>query len=177
MPQGLRLLRANTDSFIVISGSSFLRNAVRRSHRPRSHLPCRAEMHSIRNAFPSCHRECSASHQRVLFCLRCSDMVSSPIGIVPKPIVSKLSQRPCWLSFCPQRYLSSENQDSLPPPTSPFLPTTSHGPSADRLIGKAVFHFNSKDIAQGLIPPPFHFVHKPSHRAIGNSLLASARLP
>ncbi|XDB53005.1 hypothetical protein AB1E18_006532 [Capra hircus] len=34
MPQGLRLLRANTDSFIVISGSSFVRNAVRRSHRP-----------------------------------------------------------------------------------------------------------------------------------------------
>ncbi|KAG5213455.1 hypothetical protein R6Z07F_002579 [Ovis aries] len=55
-PQGLRLLRANTDSFIVISGSSFVRNAVRRSHRPRSQLPCGAEMHSVRNAFPSCHR-------------------------------------------------------------------------------------------------------------------------
>ena len=47
----------------------------------------------------------------------------------------------------------------MPPLTSPFCPTTSHGPSAYRLIGKAVFHFNSKDIAQGLIPPPFHFVH------------------
>ena len=99
MPQGLRLLRANTDSFIVISGSSFLWNAVRRSHRPRSHLPCRAEMHSIRNAFPSCHRECSASHQRVLFCLRCSDTVSSPIGTVPKPIVSKLSISTPLLAF------------------------------------------------------------------------------
>lgn len=48
----------------------------------------------------------------------------------------------------------------------------------DRLIGKAVLHFNSKDIAQGLIPPPcFTLCRTPSHRAIGNSLLASSRLP
>ena len=122
-PQALRLLSANIDSFIAISGSSFV----------QSHPRCRAEMHSLRSAFPSCHRQYSASHRRVRFCLQCSDKVLSPVGIVPKAIVSKLSiSTPGWLLFCPQRYLSSENQDSLPPPTSPFCPTTSHGPSADR---------------------------------------------
>ncbi|KAI4542051.1 hypothetical protein MG293_007430 [Ovis ammon polii] len=38
LPQTLRLLSANIDSFIAMPGSSFVRNALRRSHRPR-HRP------------------------------------------------------------------------------------------------------------------------------------------
>ena len=133
-PQALRLLSANIDSFSAISGSSFVRNTLQRSHRPKSHPHCRAEIHPVRNAFPSCHREYFANHRRVFFCLQCSDKVSSPIGIVPKPIISKLSISTPMLAFVLSSTLSSETQDSLPPPTSPFCPTTSHGPSAYRLI-------------------------------------------
>lgn len=56
-------------------------------------------MHSVRNAFPSCHRQYSASHRRVLFRLQRSDKVSPPVGIAPKLVVSKLSISTRVLAF------------------------------------------------------------------------------
>ena len=88
-PQALRLLSANIGSSTATSGSPFV----------RSHPYCRAEMHSVRNAFPSCPRQYSASHRRVLFRLQRSDKVSPPVGIVPKPVVSKLSISTPVLAF------------------------------------------------------------------------------
>ena len=84
-----RLLSANIGSSTAISGSPFV----------RSHPYCRAEMHSVRNAFPSCHRQYSASHRRVLFRLQRSDKVSPPVGIAPKLVVSKLSISTRVLAF------------------------------------------------------------------------------